>query len=273
MPLITLTTDFGIKDPDLGYIKSRILQAIPDAQILDISHDLMPFDPQEAVYVIENSLRDFPKNTIHLIGFDSESSESQQPVLVVANGQYYLGNNNGVITTALASQKADYYILPVSGDEAFMQAHILATKQLVEGKRPDQVGQKVAELKTIMLPKPFVKHNERTGEVSLIAPQVIYNDHYGNAVFNLKKATFEAWQKGRKFVIKFGHNEINYLVENYHDAVKHEKSVTVAGQMFAHFNSFGYFEIFVYQSNKLSGGANTLLGLQKNQTVHIVFET
>ena len=272
MPLITLTTDFGSKDPDLGYFKSRILREIPGAQMLDISHDLMPFDPQEAVYIIENSLQDFPENTIHLIAYDSEAYESQQPILIEANGQYFLGNDTGVLTTALANKPANYYILPESKNDAFMQTHILVAKQLAQGKRPDEIGKKTTELKTILLSKPLVKHREQSGQVSLIAPQVIYNDHYGNAVFNLKKETFETWRNGRKFTIKLGHNEINHLVENYHDALKYNDIVTVAGQIFARFNRFGYLEIFVYQSNRLSGGANTLLGLYKNQTVHIVFE-
>ncbi len=271
MPIITLTTDFGYKDPDSGYFKSRILQAIPDAQIIDISHNLMPFDPQEAVYILQNSLLDFPKNTIHIIGFDSESHASQQPILIVANEQYYLGNDNGIIPTVLADTQAHYYRLSASNNMAFMQEHIQAAQQLAEGKRPEEIGRNVTELKNIMLPKPLLKHDDKTGSVSLIAPQVIYNDRYGNAVFNLKKEDFEIWQKGRKYKIKIGHNEIDRLVDNYHDALKHNDTLTVAGQIFAHFNRFGYFEIFIYQSNELTGGANTLLGLQKNQSVHIVF--
>jgi len=60
MPIITLTTDFGMQDPDLGVLKSRILQEIPNAQIIDISHDAMPFDLEEAVYIVQNALKDFP---------------------------------------------------------------------------------------------------------------------------------------------------------------------------------------------------------------------
>ena len=272
MPLITLTTDFGTKDPDLSYLKSQVIRHIPDAQIIDITHQVTPFDPQEAVYIIENSLQDFPENTIHLIGIDSEAFKHQPPVLIVSNGQYYLGNDNGILTTALSNHPANYYLLTDSGNTSFMQTHILAAKGISKGKSPNEIGQKVTELKSVLLSKPLVKHDEQTGKVSLIAPQVIYNDHYGNAIFNLKKETFEAWQKGRKFKIKLGHYEIDHLVNNYHDGLKHNNDLTLAGEMFARFNRFGYFEIFIYKSNKITGGANTLLGLQKNKTVHIVFE-
>ncbi len=272
MPLITLTTDFGTKDPDLGYLKSQIFRHIPNAQIIDISHQVTPFDPQEAVYIVENSLENFPENTIHIIGIDSEAVKEHPPVLIVSKGQFYLGNDNGIIATALANQPASYYLLKGINGSGFMQTHILAAARLIKGDKPDEIGQNVPELKHVVISKPLVKHNEQTGAVSLIAPQVIYNDHYGNAIFNLKKEIFEAWQKSRKFKIKLGHYEIDYLVENYHDGTKHHKNITRAGEMFARFNRFGYFEIFIYKSNKNTGGANSLLGLQKNKTVHIVFE-
>jgi len=271
MPLITLTTDFGTKDPDLGYLKSRILRQIPDAQILDISHQVLPFDPQEAVYIIENSLQDFPENTIHLIGIDSAVSKQQAPILIVSNGQYYLGNDNGILATALANRPASYYLLKDISDAGFMQTHILSAAKISKGITPDEIGNEVPELQQVLISKPLIKHNEQTGAVSLIAPQVIYNDHYGNAVFNLKKEQFESWQKGRKFKIKLGHYEINQLVDNYNDGINHSNDMTLAGEMFARFNKFGYLEIFIYKSNIMTGGANTLLGLQKNKTVHIVF--
>ena len=272
MPLITLTTDFGTKDPDLGYLKSQIIRQIPDAQILDISHQVTPFDPQESVYIIENSLQDFPENTIHIIGIDSTASKQQAPVLIVSNGQYYLGNDNGILATALAKQPASYYLLKGINGAGFMQTHILAAAKISKGIMPDEIGQKTPELQQVLMSNPLVKHDEQTGKVSLIAPQVIYNDHYGNAIFNLKKETFEAWQKSRKFKIKLGHYEIDHLIDNYHDGLKHDKNMTLAGEMFARFNRFGYFEIFIYKSNRMTGGANTLLGLQKNKTVHIIFE-
>ncbi len=272
MPLITLTTDFGTKDPDLGYLKSRIIRAIPNAQILDISHQVTPFDPQEAVYIIENSLQDFPENTIHIIGIDSTATNQQTPVLIVSNGQYYLGNNNGILATALTNQPASYYLLEDINGTGFMQTHILAAAKISKGLTPDEIGQKTPELRQVLTSNPLVKHDEQNGAVSLIAPQVIYNDHYGNAVFNLKKEQFESWQNGRKFKIKLGHYEIDHLVDNYHDGLKHNNDMMLAGEMFARFNRFGYFEIFIYKSNQITGGANSLLGLQKNKTVHIVFD-
>jgi len=272
MPIITLTTDFGMRDPDLGHLKSRILQQIPDAQIIDISHDITPFDPEEAVYILQNALPGFPDGTIHLIAIDSETHKTQPPVLITANNQYFLGNDNGVINTALASKPYVAYHLPNGQYETYLQPHIEAVKKFLSGKSPESFAEKTQNLNKILPSKPLLRHNEKTNQVSLIVPKVIFNDHYGNAVLNLKKQDFEKWQNGRKFKIKSGHYEIDRLVTHYKSGLKQSHDLMIDGNMYARFNAFGYLEIFIYKSNGITGGANTLLGLQKNKTVNIVFE-
>ena len=273
MPIITLTTDFGMRDPDLGFLKGQILNQIPQARLIDVSHRVSAFSPQEAIYIIENSLKAFPKGSIHLIGIDSEISVRQVPILIVSNDRYYLGNDHGIIPTALANSEMTCYRLPYENPDHFLQPHIQAAKQLIQGKMPSEIGRQTSEFNTILLSKPLIRHQEHGGKVSLIVPKVIYTDHYGNAIFNLKKEDFETWQDGRPFKIKIGHYEINQLVNFYSDALQSDKNITADGHIFARFNQFGYFEIFMYKSNQVSGGANTLLGLQKNKTVHIIFES
>jgi S-adenosylmethionine hydrolase len=71
MSIITLTTDFGIKDHFTANIKGAILSELPEANIIDISHQISPFNILEAAYIIQNSYKSFPTNTIHIIGVDS----------------------------------------------------------------------------------------------------------------------------------------------------------------------------------------------------------
>ena len=72
MSIITLTTDFGIKDHFTANIKGAIFSELPDVNIVDISHQISPFNILEAAYIIQNSYTSFPINTIHIIGVDSE---------------------------------------------------------------------------------------------------------------------------------------------------------------------------------------------------------
>jgi len=272
MSVITLTTDFGVRDPDLGYLKSKILQVLPHANLVDISHAGLPFDPDEAIYIVKNALSGFPKGTIHLVGIDSETHIDNRPLLIVDHQHFYLGNDNGIITAALSGSDFKVFALPFSRSGVFMEPHIEVLKQLSKGIMPDDFAQNIQEYKTLKLSKPLLRYDEKNKKVALITPKVIYNDNYGNAIFNLTRDEFEKWREGRKFSIKLRHYEINEINENYWPD-KQSGVVTTAGTMYARFNHFGYFEIFIYQSNRKTGGADTLLSLSKNQIVNIVFES
>jgi len=273
MPIITLTTDFGQKDPDLAYLKSQILQLIPDARLVDISHDILPFDPDEAIYIIKNSLKKFPERSIHIVGVESAVNSDQNPVLIRSRGQFYLGKDNGILTTALEDPNMLVYALNIEEDDSFMTVQLKTAQLLSQGVSPSELGEIMDDYKRLSLSKPLVKYDEATGEVALIAPKVIYTDHYGNAVFNLLRQDFLQWQKNRPFKIKVSHYVMDRILSSYNDALLHQdQMVTVEGHMFAHFNRFDHFEIFIYKSNRQTGGANTLLGLDKNKTVHIVFD-
>jgi S-adenosylmethionine hydrolase len=272
MPIITLTTDFGIRNPDLGYLKGLILQALPQSQLIDISHNALPFDTDEAVYIIKNALSEFPNGTIHFIGLDSESYPGQKPILISNGKHFFLGNDNGIIPAALQGQNFQVYQIPFEKPQEFMQAHIQVAKQLSKGIMPQDFLSLFKDYKEIKLSKPMLRYDDKSSQVKLISPKVIYVDNYGNAVFNLTRTAFDKWRNKRKFVIKTGHNEIDKIVDYYND-VDDNQIVTAAGKMFARFNHYGYFEIFIYKSNHITGGADTLLGLRKNQLINIVFET
>ncbi len=271
MALITLTTDFGLQDPDLGYLKSQILQAVPQARLIDISHTGMPFDPEEAIYILKNALFDFPLKTIHLIGLDSETYKEQTAILVDNGKHYFLGNDTGIIPAVLAGQNFKVYRLPLVQNDIFLQTHIKTVQKLTANVQPEDFALITENYKEIKLSKPLLRYDEKTRKVALITVKVIYNDNYGNAVFNITKEEFEKARNGRSFSIRLHHYEIKNIQNNYHPLPK-EGVITSAGTMFARFNHFGYLEIYIYKSNRQTGGANTLLGLQKNQIVNIVFD-
>ena len=70
MSIITLTTDYGLKDHFVGALKGKIISEFADATIIDISHDIDPFNTSEASYIISAAYSHFPKGTVHLIGVD-----------------------------------------------------------------------------------------------------------------------------------------------------------------------------------------------------------
>ena len=71
MGIITLTTDFGLDDYHVAALKGAIYSQILDIVVVDISHQIMPFDLIQTAYIIQNSYKNFPKGTIHIIGVDA----------------------------------------------------------------------------------------------------------------------------------------------------------------------------------------------------------
>ena len=85
MSIITLITDFGTKDHFVAKIKGAIISDLPQASIIDISHQISPFNIMEAAYVIENSYKYFPEKTIHIIGVDSENTPESSHIVLKLN--------------------------------------------------------------------------------------------------------------------------------------------------------------------------------------------
>src|SRR5678809_627371 len=97
-PIVTLTTDFGLADHFAGTMKGVILGICPEAQIVDISHGVTPFEIGEGAYLIAQAWRYFPKKTVHVVVVDPGVGTARRPILVEAGGQYFLGPDNGVLS-------------------------------------------------------------------------------------------------------------------------------------------------------------------------------
>ena len=103
MSIITLTTDFGLKDHFVGAIKGTVYSELPDARIVDISHLISPFNIAETAYILKNAYKSFPEGSIHIIGVDSELNEENNLIALYLDNHYFICPNNGVISL-LASE-------------------------------------------------------------------------------------------------------------------------------------------------------------------------
>ena len=96
MAIITLTSDWGYSDYYVAAVKGAILSQIPDAVIVDITHEITPFNVRQAGFVLKNCFRDFPKGTIHIIAVDTIETLDIPHVVVKADGQYFISADNGI---------------------------------------------------------------------------------------------------------------------------------------------------------------------------------
>jgi S-adenosylmethionine hydrolase len=275
MAIITLTTDFGLKDHFVGAIKGLIYSELPDARIVDISHEIAPFNIQECAYILENSYKNFPKGTIHVIGMDSEPNAEKKHIVVRLNGHYFITANTGVISLIAAEVTPDKIMeiqLPNAVHDAFPTANIFikVACHIARGGTLEVVGKPYADLKTLKEFSPRIVENGKQ-----IIGSVIYIDNYGNVVTNIKKHLFEAYKNGRAFEILVRNYKIKSIHKAYSDIVDYsqEKGKRKGdGDLLALFNSSDFLELAIYRSNlKTVGGASTLLGLEYRDTIVIDF--
>ena len=267
MPIITLTTDLGLKDHYVASVKGAILSQIPDINIVDITHNIDAFNISQTAYVIRNCYKDFPAGSIHILGVDAELSIDNSHLAVFAGGHYFIGTDNGTFPLLFDELKAEKIVqLNISQNTDSLtfpikDVFVIAACHIARGGTLEIIGKEIAAFKEIKSElKPVTEHDINTNN-DIIKGAVVYIDTYGNATTNISKNLFEQVRKGRDFVILFGREDerISKLREKYKDANKGEK--------LAIFSVNGMLEI---AQNK--GRATDLLGLKIHDYVRIEFK-
>jgi hypothetical protein len=275
MAIITLTTDFGLKDHFVGALKGAVYKELTDAKIVDISHNVSPFNIQECAYILKNSYKNFPEGTIHIVGVDSEATPENQHIVVFVDGHYFITANNGVVGLIISEIKPEKVIEinlpnPISGSFPVMDVFVKVACHIVRGGTLEVVGKTFNQLKDLREFSPRI-----TDDGKKIIGSVIYIDNYGNVVTNIQKSLFEAYRKGRSFELHARTSLITKILNNYSEIVNYDLDSSKrkgAGDLLALFNSSDYIELAIFKSNLTTvGGASTLLGLDYRDTITINF--
>lgn len=273
MPIITLTTDFGLKDPFVASVKARIYSELPDAVIVDISHGIQPFDIGEGAFIVKNSYKDFPSGTIHVLGVDALVNPVKKPVAAEIDDHYFITSDNGILSL-ICSEVAPKEIVEINLPHV-QQNSVFPTRDLfvpvachlARGGKLSVVGQRIKEYKELSTLRPVVKDDKT------IIGLVIYIDNYGNAITNISERIFDKVGKKRNFRIYHRNHEFTELYRNYSDFVKDfDNESEYLGKGMALMGSSGYLEIAIYKSNPNNfGAASTLFGLKKGSEVYVEF--
>ncbi len=276
MPILTLTTDFGIKDHFVSAVKGAIYTELPDANVVDISHEISPFHITEAAYIIQNAYKNFPKGTIHIVGIDSEHHPENKHIAVLLDGHYFICANNGLISL-ITSQFNPEKIVEINIHDAIisnfpvLDVFVTVACHIARGGTLEVVGKTITEVKTIKGITPIIN----VGGTQIVG-SIIYIDNYGNLVTNITQKLFNDIGKGRKFKITARTAVFENVYQRYSDAINFEIEKSKReedGKKLAVFNSSGYLELAIYKSNpKTVGGASSLFGLHFRDTITVSFE-
>jgi S-adenosylmethionine hydrolase len=273
MSIITLTTDMGLRDHYVAAIKGRIYTLAENVKIVDISHEVKPFNIVQAAFFVRNCIKDFPDGTIHILGVDPEPlvnfgnpDDSILPVIMLYRNQYFLGSDNGIFSLILDNHPHEgvWVIEDVLSQPETMKfptknIFVPIACDMANGKHPSELGTPKETIRRAVQITPVIEPNVLKGSV-------IHIDHYGNLITNIRKDDFHRVGKNVPFTIFFRQKE--YFI----DTISLGYNEVPNGEKVAIFNDVGLLEIAINKGTpENGGGANALFGLRLGDVIRIEF--
>lgn len=239
-PIVTLTTDFGTNDHFVGAVKGVILDIVPEAAIVDISHAVQAFDVLDGALAISQTYSYFPTGTIHMVVVDPGVGTTRRPILASSDGYHFVAPDNGVLSMVYAREErihvrhitsTHYFRQPVSntfhGRDVFAPVAAYLAKMVDSHK----FGEEIEDYVKFAAPRPKAAGENRIRAV------VLKVDRFGNLITNVMPedvpALFAA--KPPAFKIVVGNREITKISTSYAEGA--------AGEVFGILGSMGYLEI------------------------------
>jgi S-adenosyl-L-methionine hydrolase (adenosine-forming) len=171
-PLITLLTDFGHQDPYVGIMKGVIFGICPEARIVDLTHEVLPYQIAQAAFHLEQSWPYFPKATIHVVVVDPGVGTTRRPILLEAGAHFFIGPDNGVFSMLEPTTIREIIVTDSPASCTFHGRDIFAptAARLANGIAPSELGPEIINPMRVKL---------RDGTV-------LHIDHFGNVITNLR---------------------------------------------------------------------------------------
>lgn len=250
MHLITVTSDFGYQDYYLALFKGKLHHAISSLQIIDVSHNTLPFHKQSATFQLKNVWKTFPKQTIHILR--ANETESKEYLITSRENHLFIVPNNGVISLLFEDMPSDTYKVDYTQYGSRNDCLSQIAKQLVAQESLSALGEHCASPFQLLAHAPTISQSILRGVFQHI-------DHYGNLISNLTRDLFEKQCLQRDYAVHVRG------IRNARKILTHFSEVD-PGDIIIRFNSEDLLMIAIHQGN-----AHELLGLSMNDVIDIRF--
>jgi S-adenosyl-L-methionine hydrolase (adenosine-forming) len=261
-PIVTLTTDFGINDHFVGAVKGVILDIVPEAAIVDVTHAVQAFDVLDGAIAISQAYSYFPNGTVHMVVVDPGVGTTRRPILASSDGYHFVAPDNGVLSMVYAREERmhvrhitseHYFRQPVSN--TFHGRDIFAPVAAYLAKMVDshKFGDEIEDYVRFAAPRPKPNGDNRLKAV------VLKVDRFGNLITNVTAEDAPALFSGAagSFKIVVGNKEVTAIHTAYAQGAQ--------GEVFGILGSMGYLEIVANRA-----AAAQLTGAGKGSEVTIV---
>lgn len=257
MNLITLTTDLGVTDYYAAIAKGQLYSALPEAKVVDVTHEIPKHDIQRTAFVVKQTWRNFPKGTIHIVAVQSLESERVSLVACAHEGHFFVCADNGIIPIFLGSQPESIVQLDLGKTQMpsfpLIGVFVPAAIRLANGEALSKIGKRKSNVQEMLLQSPPIGENH-------IRANIVYIDTFGNLVTNVTREKFEEVGKGLPFEIQLPQSRltISRISERYNDVGN--------SSPLALFGHSGLLEIAISE-----GSAARMIGLKVNEVIRIEF--
>ncbi|MBR5719775.1 MAG: SAM-dependent chlorinase/fluorinase [Bacteroidales bacterium] len=259
--IITLTTDFGEDSFYEALLKGKLMTALPTATITSITNNITKFDIRETAFVLRSSYKFFPEGTIHIIGVQTEVSDTIPLVAMLYDKHYFICADNGILSLISCGKQNKIFKLntlfnATNNFLSFIES-TSAFASAISNDNIENIASTISSFGSEFIDlSPTIIDNELHG-------QVIYIDSYNNAVVNITQETFQNFVGDKKFFInvKSRNAQIDVISKTYTDIGSKND---FEGKLLAIFGCHGYLEIAMCYSN-----VSQLLGIEKGSPVTV----
>lgn len=181
--MIVLFTDFGTEDAYVGQLHGVLHQTVADLKIVDLLHCVPNFDIRAGAYLLPSFVNLFPVETIFVCVVDPGVGGARRPIMLQADGRWYVGPDNGLFRILLRRAtgaevweilwRPEYLSTSFHGRDLFAPV----AGMLAMGKQPDCRPYKVDD----------TDRNDWPDDLA----RIIYIDHFGNAITGLRAANVD----------------------------------------------------------------------------------
>lgn len=242
--IISLTTDFGLRDGFVGTMKGVILNINPNVTIVDITHDIAPQNIEQGAFLLAASAKYFPENAIHVAVVDPSVGSARRPIAIQVGETIFVAPDNGVLSYALADSrsgiravhltKPDYWLPRISHTFHGRDIFAPAAAHLSLGVPIEALGDPIDGWVRLAPVLPT-----RRADGAMVG-RVVHVDRFGNIVTNIAEEMLRAMDRER-IAIKIAGRTVNGVKQSYSDGA--------AGQVIALVGSSWSLEIAKREGN------------------------
>lgn len=257
MTVVTLTSDLGTGDYHVAAVKGTLLQSAAPIHLVDISHQIRPYNYLHAARVVNGCFRDFPPGSLHLVGVEGDFGRKHEWVLAEVERHVFIVKNTGFLSLISDERPVWCYLIPVRSPQSLKFPLKLIIAQtalgLLQGKSPESLGTWFDQLVESRNLSPSIMPQSIRGQVVHVSP-------HNNAVTNIHRRDVENFAHFRACKILYNRlDSFDRIYNSYHDVPE--------GAAACFFGSDGFLEIGIH-----GGNAHTLLNLHDGKYIILEFD-